>query len=101
MRCHGANRVPKLCCDCKKAPLVQYGRCTACFRLMDRALYARLKNLTRAERAKEFEKTMVAAIPRWQWPGNEEELIAKFGENQDLKLGSPQESQNVGIHEGR
>jgi len=81
MRCRRAKNATKLCCDCKKAPLVQYGRCTACFRAMDPALFAHLKKLTRAERQIEFEKiARQPALRKWEWTGMEEELIAEFGQ---------------------
>jgi hypothetical protein len=98
---HRARKAQSLCCSCKKAPLFQYGRCTACFRVMDPALYARLKKLSRAERKAEFENlTGQPEMPKWLWPGREEELIAEFGEHEDLKLDSAREIQNVGVHEG-
>ncbi len=88
MRCRRAKKATRLCCDCKKAPLVQYGRCTACFRLMVPALYARLKKLTRAERQIEFENTTGQPEPhRWEYenPQGEQELVERYGKNQDLR----------------
>jgi len=50
---------------------------------MDPALFARLKKLMRAERKIEFEK--VTGQPEWEWPGDEQALIEKYGEQRDLK----------------
>ena len=83
---HRAKRAPRLCCICKKAPLFQYGRCTTCFRAMDPGLFARLKKLTRAERQIEFERiTGQPEMPKWHWPGDEQALIEKYGEQQDVE----------------
>jgi hypothetical protein len=76
MHYHRAKKVPRLCCVCKEAPLFQYGRCTLCFRAMDPALFARLKKLSRAERAIEFQEAIIQpSIPRWEWPGDEQALV--------------------------
>ncbi len=73
---HHAKRAPRLCCVCKKVPLVQYGRCHACFRAMNPLTLARLRNMTRAERKAEFEKMSgQTEMPRWAFEGNEPALI--------------------------
>jgi hypothetical protein len=85
------NISPKLCCVCKKAPLFNYGRCTTCFRAMDPTLFARLKKLSRAERAQEFEQiTGQPALPRWTYEGDEDalaELVERQEREQARKSG--------------
>lgn len=74
------TKQPKLCCVCAEKPRWVYGRCPDCLRRIDPALFERLKNMTRAERAKEFEAaTGVPEHPRWEYVNEvgEAELIAK------------------------
>jgi hypothetical protein len=49
---------------------------------MDLQLYARLRNMTRAARAKEFEKAAAQPEKSWEYeptPEQEAELIEKYG----------------------
>lgn len=71
------KRAPKHCCTCKAAPVYLYGRCSHCFRAMDKSLYQKLKGMTRAQRKVEFERaTAHPETPRWQYenPQGEAEL---------------------------
>lgn len=69
------NCEPRRCCDCG-GPRWQYGRCRTCYRALDPAMFERLKNMSRRERAAEFEKiTGQSERPRWEWAGDESALI--------------------------
>ena len=69
------KKAPKLCCTCKTAPIYLYGRCTRCFRAMDKSLYRKLKGMTRAERQADIQKsTTRGEQKKWEWLGDEEAL---------------------------
>jgi hypothetical protein len=77
------KKVPKTCCEpgCNQ-PRHIYARCPAHFRKMDPQLYARLRKMTRAARAKELEKTTAQPTKAWEFepsPEQEAELMAKYG----------------------
>lgn len=75
--------IAKECCEhgCNQ-PRYSYGRCFGHFRQMDPQLYARLRNMTRAARAKEFEEATAPPEKPWEFepsPEQVEDLIAKYG----------------------
>jgi len=77
------KKVAEKCCEsgCNQ-PRYVYGRCTAHMRQMDPQLVGRLQKMTRAERAKEFEKATAQSEKPWKFepsPEQVEELIAKYG----------------------
>lgn len=79
------KKAPKLCVEyengvrCTKALWI-YGRCFNHFKKLDPRLFARLKSMTRKQRAEEFEKVAgVPAFPRWMFenPQGEAQLAAE------------------------
>ena len=75
-----------MCCVCRTNAVWNYGRCTACFKAMDPILFARLKNMTRAERKIEFETiTGIPETPKWTYEGREDELIAALDAEEKTK----------------
>ena len=84
------KRAKPSCCEFAcDSPRFCFGRCHEHFAALSSDQYQRLKNLSRAERKVEFQKSIIRPeLPHWEYenPQGEQELAQRYGKHQDSKL---------------